>query len=227
MSVGDEGWSRTRASRRNCPLIRCQLETSPRPQPAGFTATQPQCLSHSCYHHCLFTLNYYFSPRAQTPSQVLPVRTSASAPTQLLRHAITSYRGEILQKHIHIVIFFSHQALWRSNYIVSLIIHWEKCVWLMCERFTTHFKSSRFSRGILNISPHIDTYKSRCPADFLTKILLLRCSLQSARWYFINANDKNLITPASLMDKERLRDLKMEDDHLEVIKRDHSAEQQR
>lgn len=68
------------ASRRDCSLIWCQSQASPRPRAASFAATQPQCLSHSCYHHCLFTLNYCFAPRAQTPRQVLPVHASLSVP---------------------------------------------------------------------------------------------------------------------------------------------------
>lgn len=97
----------------------CQLETSPRPQQAVFTATQPRCLSHSCYHHCLFTLNYCFSPRAQTPSQVLPVRTSASAPAQLLRHAITCIQwGNLAKTHSHCHFFFLTRLSW------DLIILW-------------------------------------------------------------------------------------------------------
>lgn len=60
-------------------------------------------LSHSCYHHCLFSLNYCFSPRAQTPSQVLPVRAAVSPPTQLLRHAITCIQwGNIAKTHSQI-----------------------------------------------------------------------------------------------------------------------------
>lgn len=109
MSVGDEGWNGVRASRYDRPLILCQLETSSRPQPASFTATQPQCISHSCYHHCLFTLNYCFSPRDQTPSQVLPVHTSASAPAQLDMQSL-AYNGEISKTHVHCP-FFSPSSL--------------------------------------------------------------------------------------------------------------------
>lgn len=126
-----------------------------------------------------------------------------------------AYNGEnnLSETHSHCLFFFFllHQALLRSNYTVSLILQWEKCLWLMCER---------------SLNRRFATYsRSRCPADFLAGILLPCCSLQSARWYFINANDKDLITPASLVDKESLRDGGWPSgSHQE---RDHSAEQQR
>lgn len=140
-------------------------------------------LSHSCYHHCLFTLNYCFPPRAQSPSQELPVRASASPPAQLLRHAITRTQWGNLAKTHSLCLYFSHTSLLRSNYTLSLILHWEECAWLMCDQFSTHFKSSWFSRGV----QYFTTYsRSSCPADFLSQILLPHCSLRSARWCFIN-----------------------------------------
>lgn len=95
---------RERASGRGRPLIQCQLENlSP-------DHKQPwlRPLNHSgfVYRHCLFTLNYCFSPRAQTTSQVLPVYTSASASAQLLRHAIACIQwGNLTEKTLSFFLF--------------------------------------------------------------------------------------------------------------------------
>lgn len=106
-----------------------------------------------------------------------------------------AYNGEISQKHIHIVIFFfSPHSLEIQLYYELNSTLGEMCVinvWMILQRNSQHFTTSS---------------SSRCPADVLTEILPPRCSHQSARWYFINANDKDLITPASLVDKESLKD---------------------
>lgn len=72
--------------------------------------TQP--LSHRASPTAVITtvcslLIIVFLQEPQTPSQVLPVHTSASAPAQLLRHAITCIQwGNLTQTHSHRHFFF-------------------------------------------------------------------------------------------------------------------------
>lgn len=178
------GVERSTSPRRDCPLTLIGANWKPFPH-HNHPSSQP--LNHSgSYHHCLFTLNYCFSPRDQTPSQMLPVCASASAPAQLLGHAITCIQWGNLAK-THSLFFFFHQALLRSNYICELNSTLdEMCVINVWKIYHALLITVIFQRYSLRFTTYS---RSRCPADILAEILLPRCSLQSARWYFITAND--------------------------------------
>lgn len=175
--LGNEGWSTAWA------IVLwlwfgANWKLFPKPQPPVLTSTQPQWLSHSCYHHCLFMLNYCFSPRAQNPC----VKCFLSAHLQVLQHNYLdmqsfAYNWEISQKHLHIY-FFSPGPLEIQLYCELNSTLGELCVinvWIdVPYTLNHHQKYSLFhhSRFLLAETPHPPTP---------------HCSLQSAMWYFINA----------------------------------------
>lgn len=157
-------------------MIKISANLKPLPDPNQlFSDSQPECFFHSCCQHCLLTLNYCFSSRAQTSNPVLPVRTSL----QVLQH--NSLWGNLTKTHLH-CLFFSYQALQRSNYTVSLIPREKKYVWLMWEQFTRLFKTWIFCRSVLTVWLNIMGRVVQLTSS-------LKFSIQSAKWQFINAND--------------------------------------
>lgn len=120
--------------------------TPPYGRPPSLAATQPRCLFHSCYRYCLLTPNdcffCFFPPPSKSPSQVLPVHTSASAPafkaiTWTRNHLHTIGKSCPKQKKkkraqpgsLSSLPSLLRWALLRCNYTERLILLWDYGEW--------------------------------------------------------------------------------------------------